>query len=193
MLKRDLRLSHLQLRDQLSKSEVLLKSKDILRQSRYLPIWDCETFHIYLSIPEKREVDTAPLISQLKQEGKRLAIPKIIGNGLLEHYLLEQNTELEKNSWGIPEPVAGQVVSPEEIDVVFVPLLACDNRGNRVGYGGGFYDRFLARCRPETLFVGLSFFAPVFEITDVEPTDLPLDYCVTPEGIIKFLDNLRLG
>ena len=186
MLKRDLRLSHLQLRDQLSQSEVLLKSKEILRYCRDLPIWDCEMFHIFLSIPEKREVDTAPLITHLKQIGKQLIVPKITGSGLLEHYLLEHTTNLEKNSWGIPEPVAGQVVSPEEIDVVFVPLLACDNRGHRVGYGGGFYDRFLARCRPDTLFIGLSFFSPVSEISDIEPTDLPLDYCVTPEGVIKF-------
>ncbi len=186
MLKRDLRLSHLQLRDQLSDSEVLLKSKELLRQSLYLPIWDYDTFHIFLSIPEKREVQTNPITSHLKQLGKRVVIPKIIAGGHLENYLLEPATALEKNTWGILEPVSGQVVSPREIDVVFVPLLAYDHRGHRVGYGGGYYDRFLAQCRPETLLIGLSFFPAAAAISDLEPTDLPMDYCVTPDGVTKF-------
>lgn len=186
MLKRDLRLSHLQLRDQLSDSEVLLKSKDLLRQSRYLPIWDCHTFHLFLSIPEKREVQTSPFISHLNELGKRVVIPKIIAGNQLENYLLEPTTELKTNSWGIPEPVSGQVVAPGEIDVVFVPLLAYDHRGHRVGYGGGYYDRFLAQCKPETLLIGLSFFPAAAAISDLEPTDLPMDYCVTPDRVLKF-------
>ncbi|SFR37762.1 5-formyltetrahydrofolate cyclo-ligase [Robiginitalea myxolifaciens] len=186
MLKQDLRLSHLQLRDQLSDSEVLLKSKDLLRQSLNLPIWNHQIFHVFLSIPEKREVQTNLFISHLNTLGKRVVIPKIIGSGLLENYLLEPNTTLKKNPWGIPEPVSGQVVASGEIDVVFLPLLAYDPHGHRVGYGGGYYDRFLAQCRPETLLIGLSFFPPAAAISDLEPTDLPMDYCINPDGIIKF-------
>ena len=86
---------------------------------------------------------------------------------------------------GIPEPVSGIAILPEILDVVFVPLLAYDEKGHRIGYGKGFYDRFLKKCRPDTIFVGLSFFGPEPQI-DFEATDVPLHYCVTPEGILDF-------
>jgi 5-formyltetrahydrofolate cyclo-ligase len=72
------------------------------------------------------------------------------------------------------------------LDVVFIPLLAFDEKGNRVGYGKGFYDRFLAKCRPETVKIGLSFFEATPEITDVSPDDIRLDWCVTPEKVYSF-------
>jgi 5-formyltetrahydrofolate cyclo-ligase len=70
--------------------------------------------------------------------------------------------------------------------VVFVPLLAFDKQGNRVGYGKGFYDRFLANCKPETIKIGLSFFEVENEIADVFNNDIELDYCVTPNKIYTF-------
>ena len=73
---------------------------------------------------------------------------------------------METNDWGIDEPKGGKIISPDKIDVVFVPLLACDYRGNRIGYGGGYYDRFLAQCKPDVLKIGLSFFPPE---TDLSP------------------------
>ena len=73
----------------------------------------------------------------------------------------------------------------KKLDVIFVPLLAYDEKGNRIGYGKGFYDRFLANCKPDTLFVGLSFFPPEKNIS-VEETDVPLHYCITPEKILSF-------
>jgi len=72
------------------------------------------------------------------------------------------------------------------IDAVLIPLLAFDNQGFRVGYGGGFYDRFLPACRPEALKVGLSFFDPVDVIEDKDQYDIPMDYCVTPTEIIRW-------
>ena len=72
------------------------------------------------------------------------------------------------------------------IDVVFVPLLAFDTNGNRVGYGKGFYDKFLSQCQPETIKIGLSFFEAEEEIADVYQDDIRLDYCVTPNKIYDF-------
>jgi 5-formyltetrahydrofolate cyclo-ligase len=79
-------------------------------------------------------------------------------------------------------------VRPAQLDAVLVPLLACDQRGHRVGYGGGFYDRFLAECRPGALFIGLSLLdaEPLAEIADVLPTDVPLHACITPGGVWNF-------
>lgn len=73
-----------------------------------------------------------------------------------------------------------------KIDVVFVPLLAYDNKGNRVGYGKGFYDHFLSECREDVVKIGLSFFEPEEAIEDVSATDIRLDYCVTPMTVYNF-------
>ena len=91
-----------------------------------------------------------------------------------------------QNEWNIPEPINGISISTEQIDVVFIPLLAYDKTGNRVGYGKGFYDKFLAKCKPETIKIGLSFFESVESIIDVFEEDIRLDYCVTPKLIYKY-------
>jgi len=106
--------------------------------------------------------------------------------GLMTHFLLTDNTVIKKNSYNIPEPVDGIEISNDNLEVVFIPLLAFDTLGNRVGYGKGFYDRFLANCKPETIKIGLSFFEAETEITDVFESDVKLDYCVTPEKIYSF-------
>ncbi len=104
----------------------------------------------------------------------------------MTHLLLTDNTKLEVNRWGIPEPTDGIPIPESKIDVVFVPSLAFDDNGNRVGYGKGFYDKFLSQCNPETIKIGLSFFAPEKEIEGVMSTDIKLDYCVTPLKIYSF-------
>ena len=94
------------------------------------------------------------------------------------------------NHWGIPEPVGAPAaeVAPAALDAVLVPLLACDAHGQRVGYGGGFYDRFLAQCRPGTVFVGLNILdePPEDPLADVLPTDVALTALVTPAGMWRF-------
>ncbi|MDP2160837.1 MAG: 5-formyltetrahydrofolate cyclo-ligase, partial [Flavobacterium sp.] len=91
-----------------------------------------------------------------------------------------------KNDYGIPEPVDGLEVPVAKIDVVFVPLLAYDKNGHRVGYGKGFYDRFLSECKPTTIKIGLSFFEPEDLIEDVFESDIQLNYCITPQTIYIF-------
>jgi 5-formyltetrahydrofolate cyclo-ligase len=104
----------------------------------------------------------------------------------MTHFLLTDNTKIKKNSYNVPEPVDGLEVPDAKIDVVFVPLLAYDIQGNRVGYGKGFYDNFLNKCKPETIKIGLSFFPPEESIEDVTSTDVKLNFCVTPDNIIAF-------
>jgi 5-formyltetrahydrofolate cyclo-ligase len=72
------------------------------------------------------------------------------------------------------------------MDVVFVPLLAFDENGQRVGYGKGFYDRFLNECKEDVITVGLSFFEAENELIEANATDVPLRYCVTPERVYEF-------
>ena len=104
----------------------------------------------------------------------------------MTHFLLTDNTKIKKNEYNIPEPVDGIEVASKKIEVVFVPLLAFDKKGNRVGYGKGFYDKFLSECNPETLKIGLSFFEAEEQIEDVFESDIQLDYCVTPKSIYQF-------
>jgi len=106
----------------------------------------------------------------------------------MTHYLLTDNTKIKKNQYGIPEPVDGIEVPVSKIDVIFVPLLAYDLDGNRVGYGKGFYDKFLSKCKPEALKIGLSFFEPEDKIIS-SPNDVRLDYCVTPSATIRFQEK----
>ena len=174
------------MRDLLSAEEIRQLSLSILEHLKTLPIWDYNYYHIFLPIEEKHEVDTGPLIELLRQTGKSIVVPKVIMDSRLEHYLLEEETMLDLNHWGIPEPVEGKRVSADRIDLVFVPLLAFDSDGHRVGYGKGFYDRFLGTCRTDVLKIGLSFFDPVKKISDVAEDDIALDHCISPSGVYSF-------
>ncbi len=186
MHKKALRLTYSEKRKNLSPEIREQKSLELANRCLELPIWDRQTFHLFLAIPGKSEVDTTPLLTILQGRDKDVVIPRISGPGELQHFLLTDGTRLKPNTWGIPEPVSGTTIAPKALDVIFLPLLAFDRKGNRVGYGGGYYDRFLSRCRKDVLKVGLSFFPPVAVVSDCQPWDVPLDYGVTPEKIYAF-------
>src|SRR5690606_29706561 len=106
-------------------------------------------------------VNTDYLLHILQGKDKSIVASKAdFEKGEMAHFLLQENTVLKASEYGIPEPISGIELSPELLDVVFVPLLAYDKIGHRVGYGKGFYDRFLAKCNKNAVFVGLSFFEP---------------------------------
>ena len=186
MLKKELRLDYLRFRQELTEEGLSEASKRLAENCLQLPLWDKTLFHVFLSVREKREADTSFLIALLRERGKQIAVPKMASGGSLKHLLLTDTTPVSPNRWGIPEPSEGEEVMPEAIDVVFVPLLAFDEKGYRVGYGGGYYDRFLSQCREDVVSVGLSFFGPVREISDLHPGDVPLRYVVCPERVYAF-------
>ena len=186
MLKKELRSDYLRFRHELTGEGLTEASKRIAENCLQLPVWGKSLFHIYLSVIEKREVNTSFLIHLLREKGKQIAVPKMTSQGTLTHLLLTEATQVSVNRWGIPEPTEGEVVMPGAIDVVFVPLLAFDEKGYRVGYGGGYYDRFLSECSEDMVSVGLSFFGPVREISDLHPGDVPLTYVVCPERVYAF-------
>jgi 5-formyltetrahydrofolate cyclo-ligase len=146
-----------------------------------------EVLHTFLPIKKNREVNTWLIIDQLKKEFPtiRISIPKINNQTAeLEHYYFEGAEQLRTNTWEIQEPVEGVPTPPEKIDVVLVPLLAFDKRGHRLGYGRGFYDRFLMRCRPDCKKIGLSFFEMEEKIDGINERDVPLNLVITPERVI---------
>lgn len=142
---------------------------------------------------EKVEPDTWLMINWIKQNHPliRLTYPKAdFATNRMRHFLDDNALEIANNSFGIPEPVAGTEINPAEIDLLLVPLLAFDQLGYRVGYGKGFYDRFMSECKPGTLFTGLSFFDPVDAIDDINSFDIPLHQCITPKKTWAFTGNL---
>ncbi len=181
-----LRKKYKSLRDALSEDKMEEMSLHIANEALKLPIWDKNYYHLFLTISHKKEVNTDYLLHILQGKDKSVVISKtdFIGNEM-KHILLQENTTLKVSKYGIPEPVSGIEVSPDQLDVVFVPLLAFDHKGHRVGYGKGFYDRFLERCNLNTIFVGLSFFEPEEKII-TEATDIPLHYCITPTETYSF-------
>ena len=187
MDKTTLRNKYKALRNTLTSDEIENLSISIANQSLKLPIWDKIYYHLFLPIEEKKEVNTLYLLQILQGKDKEILIPKTdFKTNEMVHVLLTDNTKIKKNNYGIPEPLNGIEVPEKNIEVVFVPLLAFDNFGNRVGYGKGFYDTFLSKCNSNTIKIGLSFFESEEIIKDVYDSDITLDYCITPEKIYTF-------
>ena len=187
MLKKELRQKYKALRNQLSEEDLEEMSLAIANKVLTLPIWEKNYFHIFLSITEHKEVNTEFVLHLLSGKDKEIIISKSdFETREMTHFLLTDNTKIKKNQYNIPEPVDGIEVPSNKIDVVFVPLLAFDKSGHRAGYGKGFYDKFLKKCKPETIKIGLSFFEAEEQIEDVFENDVKLDYCVTPNGVYHF-------
>jgi len=186
MDKNAIREKYKALRLALSQDEIDSQSIAIANNALQLPIWEATNYHIFLPIDGKNEVNTEFLLHILQGRDKSVIIPKVDFESLeMKHYLLQENTELRISKYGIPEPISGITIMPDQIDIIFVPLLAYDSSGNRIGYGKGFYDRFLAQCSPKAIFVGLSLFSTEEKI-DASPTDIPLKYCVNPKQVYAF-------
>ena len=187
MDKKELRKKYKALRQTLSEKEIEDKSLAIANQLIQMKIWDKLYYHLFLTIAEQKEIDTEFILQVLAGKDKEIVISKCEFSTLgMIHYLLTDNTKIKKNSYNVPEPIDGIEVPDAKIDVVFVPLLAYDKAGNRVGYGKGFYDNFLSKCKPETIKIGLSFFPPEEIISGISENDVKLDYCVTPEMVLQF-------
>ena len=188
MTKQELRKKYKDLRNTIKQDQLEDLSIAVDNNLLQLPIWEHSFYHTFLTIEEQKEVNTDYLLNILSGKDKNIVISKSDFTTLeMTHYLLTDNTTLKKSVWNIPEPIDGIEIATDKIDVVFVPLLAFDAKGNRVGYGKGFYDRFLANCKPDTISIGLSFFEAENEIDDVFKDDIPLNYCVTPEKVYKFI------
>jgi 5-formyltetrahydrofolate cyclo-ligase len=174
-------------RKELSNLQIEEFSLQIANQCLQLPIWEKEFYHLFLPIQKQNEVNTEFLLHVLQGKDKNIILSKSNFKDMsLQHILLTDTTKIQVNPFGIPEPTSGIEIQPQQLDVVFIPLLASDKTGNRVGYGKGFYDRFLSLCKPDVQKVGLSFFEPIAKLNEVNPTDVKLNYLVTPREIHRF-------
>ena len=186
--KQELRVAYRQLRKKFSSEQVKEKSKQICRQ---VEGWlnqnpDLDHFHMFFPIDRFNEVNTFYIKEVLERSDKTIYTSQVLKEELgMETLKLPKDAAFFLDEWGIPVPQESIMVSPNKIQVVFVPLLAYDLKGNRVGFGKGYYDSFLAKLSPEVLKVGLSFFEPESNIIP-EEHDVPLTMCITPEKVLIF-------
>ena len=142
---------------------------------------------IFLPIEQQREISTYGLLEDIILKGGHPVLSKANFNDhslTLYHY--EHPSQLKISAYGIPEPKYGRTLLANKLDFVFVPLLALNSEGQRVGYGKGFYDRLLKQCKPECIFIGLHLFDEFVSISDLNTEDIPLHICFTPGGIYDF-------
>jgi 5-formyltetrahydrofolate cyclo-ligase len=191
MTKDQSRKTYLQKRMALSEAEFLRLSHQLTAHFfASIDLSFIKVLHTFLPIEKQKEINTWLIIDRIKREFPHIqvSVPKINNQtSTIESFYFEDAHQLEKNTWGIMEPKQGIPTPSEKIDAVLVPLLAFDRKGNRVGYGRGFYDKFLATINCKK--IGLSFFPPVQSIEGMSPQDIPIDVAVTPEGVF----NLNKG
>jgi 5-formyltetrahydrofolate cyclo-ligase len=191
MDKATLRKYYLTKRKTLSSEEITKKSQQICDLFfQKIDLNAIKFLHIFLPIKKQNEIDTFLIIRRLEVEFPLINIVvsrSDLENFEMQHFILEEQYLVE-NQWGILEPSqeSRREVQPQEIDLIIIPLLAFDKQGNRVGYGKGFYDRFLQKCSPKALKVGLCLEEPIEMIEDLNEFDVKMDVCITPDGIWKF-------
>lgn len=182
MNKNELRKIYKQKRNELSSETIHLLEKDIYQQVFEYDFSTVHNIHIFLPIEKQKEINTYPIIDFLRNQGKNIIISKSnFTDATLTHYLFEKDTVLELNKYGIPEPKNAKRVSVKVIDLVFVPLLISDEKQYRVGYGKGFYDRFLSDCKESVKTIGLNYYKPIHFIDDLNEFDFPLQKVIYPK------------
>lgn len=188
MNKAEIRKQEAKKRKELNSEQVSALSGKLLEQFTALNLSAVKILHIFLPIAEKNEPDTFLFIDWLNKYHPqvKIIVPRAdFKTSLMTHHHYRGEQELLKSSFNILEPVDEEEYKGD-IGLVIVPLLAFDDRGYRVGYGKGFYDRFLEGR--DTLKVGLSFFKSVGIIADTHENDIRLDLCITPDQVIYFKD-----
>jgi 5-formyltetrahydrofolate cyclo-ligase len=191
MKKKDLRRYYKDMRSQLTPRQVNSLDDLLLIQFQQIPVDIPSLIMTYAPIEKLNEFNPQlitdycyfknpnqqllyPLMYEVEKENEMIAV------------LVNDDTVFEQNEYGIDEPADGLDVEPSAIDMIIVPLLCFNTQGYRVGYGKGYYDRFLKHCRPDCIKIGFSYFDPVELIEDISEFDVPLDYCITHEKIYEF-------
>ena len=189
MTKKALRNYYKEKRKALTTGEQSRLDDLLLIQFQQADIPFVETLFSYWPMASMREPDTHLFADflEFRNPELRVAYPRITvdGNTMIS-VLTDDSTRFLQNGFGTYEPETGEILSPDTIDIIFVPLLCFDKKGYRVGYRKGYYDRYLAACNPDCIRVGFSYFEPIDEIPDKHEFDVPLSLCMTPQSIYVF-------
>ena len=182
MTKAELRKLYREKRSAISSKEKLKLDELLLIQFQKLPLSDIQTLCTYWPTEKFAEPNTHLFSGYLRHTIPSLIIsyPVInVASLSIQAVSIDETTTYKHNAYGIYEPVNAKAIDEED-------MLVCDEQGNRVGFGKGYYDRFLSNCRKDVISIGFSYFKPVDAITDNQPFDIPLNYCITPEAVYEF-------
>lgn len=190
MTKAEIRKQYLQQRAALPEAGYLQLNYRLCEQFfAHIDLSFIKIIHTFIPIEKNREPNTWLIIDRIRREYPhiRLSIPRVNSQmAQMENFYFEGLHQLKTNTWGIQEPRHGVPTEPDKIDLVLVPLLAFDLTGQRVGYGKGFYDKFLPQCKPTCQRLGISLFPPIDKIDDVREEDERLTAAITPDEILHF-------
>jgi 5-formyltetrahydrofolate cyclo-ligase len=189
MLKAELRKKYIQKRKALSTDEAFLLSEKIFENFiNYFNPVSGDKVHIFIPIEKFKEIDTQIFINYFLSRNIHVFVPKIVYAKLISVEIFK-DTKFELNNWNISEPASNEDSGENDFNYVITPLLYCDKKGNRVGYGKGFYDVFFENIPSETKKIGVNYFNPDESIDDVWENDIPLDYLVTPTDVLSFFNK----
>ncbi|MEO8042672.1 MAG: 5-formyltetrahydrofolate cyclo-ligase [Acidobacteriota bacterium] len=189
MRKSELRQNYLSRQKAISQPDRMAKSKAIC--DLFFEAFDLDgikNLHSFLPLQKFNEVDTLLIVEEVWRTRPHIQIlvPRVDFNTQeITSLKFTPETELVKNEWEIDEPLHDEFVEPHLIDMVLVPGLCFETSGHRVGYGKGYYDRFLKTCRADCLKIGLSYWEPLDAIDDVHDGDVKVDFVVTPDRAVE--------
>jgi 5-formyltetrahydrofolate cyclo-ligase len=188
MNKEALRKIYKQKRAALSSSDLSKLNDLMLIQFQSIDLPFLQNIVSYFPLEKYNEPDTFLITRYLKFQNLQLniAYPRMISGAELEAVIIEEDSEFEFAQYDIQELQNGLIMQPNEVELIIVPLLCCDYKGNRVGYGKGYYDRYLANCKKDVIKIGLSFFDPIDSIGPLDYGDIPIDVLVTPDMVYEF-------
>jgi 5-formyltetrahydrofolate cyclo-ligase len=189
MTKNQLRVLFKNKRNAISETEKLRLDDLLLIQFQQFDFSNIQSLFTYWPMENHSEPNV-----ELMARFLRLMIPAIqiaypvtdISDFSMKAILADEDTDFNTNEWGLREPLGIIEISCQNLDLIFIPLLAYDKKGYRVGFGKGFYDRYLANCKTGIVKIGFSYFEPIDQISDTNQFDVPLNYCITPQHIYEF-------
>lgn len=182
MTKKELRKKYLNKRKALLSEEISADSALIVSRLKTEFYLEGKTIHFFLPIEKFQEVKLTELLS-LKNTNFCVPVSDFKTNSM-KNIELKNLENISVNNYGIPEPTVGKEIISNKIDIIICPLLAFDLKGNRLGYGKGFYDKFLSNI--QAIKIGVSLFEAEQLLPEVSRVDIPLDYCITPSNIYHF-------
>jgi 5-formyltetrahydrofolate cyclo-ligase len=189
MTKNQLRVLYKNKRNDISATEKLKLDDLLLIQFQHFDLSGIQSLFSYWPMEDHSEPNVELMARYLRLiiPEIKIAYPVINDSDVsMKAIVSDEFTDFKKNKLGILEPIGTGILLPQELDLIFIPLLAFDKKGFRVGFGKGYYDRFLVNCKKETVKIGFSYFEPLDHISDTNQFDVPLNYCITPQHIYEF-------
>ncbi|HVG13224.1 MAG TPA: 5-formyltetrahydrofolate cyclo-ligase [Flavisolibacter sp.] len=189
MNKSEIRKVYKRKRDEITGAQKMRWDDLILIQFQTVELPFLSNVLSFYSIEENNEVNSFLLTDYLHFRNPSLVVayPRMnTDTTTMQALIASADGAFETNEFGITEPTGSEVLPAADVELVLVPMLAFDAKGRRVGYGKGYYDRYLSACGPDCLKIGVSYFPPIDRIDDAAEFDVPLDLCITPEMVYVF-------